>query len=75
MKNQNEKIKSDAFEFCSKEFLDLSEDLLCQQKELLDYSSQNPIGFIIFYIVSILIIAGLFQLTKININTKDKKTK
>ena len=75
MNNQNSEELVNTFEFCSKEFKSFKEDMLCQQQNLMDFSSGNPVGFIIFYVAAILIVAGFFHLSKININNKEDNKK
>ena len=52
------------------EFKDFNEDLLCQQQELVEFTTANPVGFIIFYVLAIIFIAGLFHLSQLNFKKK-----
>ena len=48
--------------------------ILQSRKAALTFSDK-PVGFIIFYVAAILIIAGFFHLSKVNFNNKDDKKK
>ena len=54
--NKSEQITS--FEFCNKEIKTFKEDLLCQQDSAHKSMVDNPLGFIIFYVLAILFIAS-----------------
>ena len=67
-----DKAKETSFDFCNKETKTLKEDLLCQQDTMHKSMVDNPLGFIIFYLLSILFIGFLFHITKIS-KKKEKK--
>tara|TARA_B100000524_G_C23597961_1_gene351531 strand:+ start:452 stop:676 length:225 start_codon:yes stop_codon:yes gene_type:complete len=62
-----------SFKFCKKEIKTFKEDLLCQQDEMYKSMVDNPLGFIIFYVFSIIFIAFLFQLSQKGSKKKGKK--
>lgn len=63
----------ESFGFCDKEFKDFNEDLLCQQQQLIEFTTANPVGFIVFYVLAIIFIAGLFHLSQLNFKKRGKK--
>ncbi len=71
--NKSEQITS--FEFCNKEIKTFKEDLLCQQDSAHKSMVDNPLGFIIFYVLAILFIGFLFQLSQKDLKKKRKKNK
>ncbi len=70
-----DKAKETSFDFCNKETKTLKEDLLCQQDTMHKSMVDNPLGFIIFYLLSILFIGFLFQISQKNFKKKGKKNK
>tara|TARA_B100000900_G_C20444289_1_gene660365 strand:+ start:384 stop:602 length:219 start_codon:yes stop_codon:yes gene_type:complete len=66
-------IKNNTFDFCDKESKSAKESMLCSQDNLHKSMEGNPLGFIIFYVFSIIFIALLFQLTTKNFSDKRKK--
>ena len=51
------------------------ENLVCQQDNLHKSMIENALGFIAFYVIAILFIAFLFQLSQKKFNSKEKKNK
>ena len=49
------------------------EDLFCQQDTMHKSMVDNPLGFIIFYVLAILFIGFLFQLSQKDFKKKEKK--
>tara|TARA_Y100000589_G_C26654313_1_gene427317 strand:+ start:68 stop:289 length:222 start_codon:yes stop_codon:yes gene_type:complete len=62
-----------SFEFCKKEIKTFKEDLLCQQDSVHKSMVDNPLGFIIFYVLVVIFIGVLFQLSQKNFKKKGKK--
>ena len=62
-------------EFCKKEKLSLKQEIICDQNNLHGSMIDNPLGFVLFYVFSILLIAGLFQVSQRNVKKKDQKDK
>ena len=74
--NQEEKeLNSEVFDFCTKDKRDFNQELICSQQKVSKTLKESPIEFIIFYLVTVLFIAFLFQLTKKDFSNKDKKNK
>ena len=69
------KEKKSTFEFCNKEFKTIKEDILCSQDDLHKSMQDNSVGFVIFYVVTILFVALLFQLSTKDFSKKDNKNK
>tara|TARA_B100002019_G_C21270949_1_gene602251 strand:+ start:4144 stop:4365 length:222 start_codon:yes stop_codon:yes gene_type:complete len=61
------------FEFCEKKNKTFKEDLFCQQNEAHKSMVDNPLGFIIFYVLAVLFIGFLFQLSQKDFKKKGKK--
>ena len=69
MGEQNNIKKDSTFDFCDKEFKSFKEDDL--HKSMQD----NSVGFVIFYVVAIIFVAALFQLSTKDFSKKGKKNK
>ena len=76
-KNEREKkIKENTnFPFCDNKVKSFKEEIICSQDDLHKSLEGNPLGFIIFYVFSVLFVAFLFQLTTKNMSKKGKKNK
>lgn len=73
---ENNNIKKDnTFEFCDKEFKSFKEDMLCSQDDLHKSIEDSSIGFIVFYLAAVILVALLFQLSKKDFSKKGKKNK
>ena len=68
------KTKGDStFEFCENDFKSFKEDILCSQDELHKSMEDNSVGFVIFYVVAVVFVALLFQLSTKDFSNKGKK--
>ena len=72
---QDEPRPKTNFEFCDKEIKTFKEDLLCKQDNVHESMVDNPLGFIVFYVLAILFIGFLFQLSQKDFKKKEKKNK
>tara|TARA_Y100000589_G_C26988301_1_gene561513 strand:- start:556 stop:786 length:231 start_codon:yes stop_codon:yes gene_type:complete len=73
---QKEQIQIEStFDYCSKNVKTFKQSLNCQQDKLHGTLTENPLGFIVFYVFAILFVAFLFQLSTKNMNKKGKKNK
>ncbi len=72
--NQNIKIDN-TFKFCEKEFKSIKEDILCSQDELHKTIEENSVGFIVFYLIAVIVVALLFQLSKKDFSNRGKNNK
>ncbi len=72
---QETKYTKPDLEFCKKEKLSIKQEIVCDQNNLHGSMLDNPLGFILFYVFSILLIAGLFQLSQRKIKKKEQKDK
>ena len=70
---QKESQHKTTFEFCDKEIKTFKEDLVCQQDSVHKSMVDNPLGFVIFYVLAILFIGFLFQLSQKDFKKKRKK--
>ena len=70
---QDEPRPKTNFEFCDKEIKTFKEDLLCKQDNVHESMVDNPLGFIVFYVLAILFIGFLFQLSQKDFKKKEKK--
>ncbi len=75
MDEQNNIKKDSTFDFCDKEFKSFREDVLCSQDDLHKSMQDNSVGFVIFYVVAIIFVAALFQLSTKDFSKKGKKNK
>ena len=85
MKKLREKLKSkfkigrkrlstkNQFWVLQKKVKTFKEDLFCQQDTMHKSMVDNPLGFIIFYVLAILFIGFLFQLSQKDFKKKGKK--
>ena len=62
-----------SFEFCKKKVKTFKENLFCQQDTMHKSMVDNPLGFIVFYVLAILFIGFLFQLSQKDFKKKGKK--
>ena len=72
---QKESQHKTTFEFCDKEIKTFKEDLVCQQDSVHKSMVNNPLGFVIFYVLAILFIGFLFQLSQRDFKKKGKNNK
>ena len=75
MKENSKKDSSINLDFCLKDTKSFRENLVCQQDNLHKSMIENALGFITFYVIAILFIAFLFQLSQKKFNSKEKKNK
>ena len=75
MENQVKKKSENTFDFCKNDFKSLKEDILCSQDELHKSMEENSVGFIVFYVVAVIFVALLFQLSTKDFSNKGKKNK
>ena len=73
MGEQNNIKKDSTFDFCDKEFKSFKEDVLCSQDDLHKSMQDNSVGFVIFYVVAIIFVAALFQLSTKDFSKKVRK--
>ena len=73
METKEPKDNTNNFEFCSKEVRTFKENLTCQQDSLHKSMVDNPLGFILFYVFAIVFVALLFQLSRKDFSSKEKK--
>lgn len=70
------KINSkDTFEFCENDFKSFKEDILCSQDNLHKSMEENSVGFVIFYVIAVVFVALLFQLSTKDFSNKGRKNK
>ena len=72
MKERKNKRKKPIF-LCDNKVKSFKEEIICSQDDLHKSLEGNPLGFIIFYVFSVLFVAFLFQLTTKNMSKKGKK--
>ena len=72
---QKESQHKTTFEFCDKEIKTFKEDLVWQQDSVHKSMVDNPLGFVIFYVLAILFIGFLFQLSQKDFKKKGKNNK
>ena len=60
------------FEFCNEKVKTFKEDLICQQDSVHKSMVDNPLGFIVFYVLAILFVGFLFQLSQKDFKKKEK---
>lgn len=75
MKENSKKDSTINLDFCLKNTKSFRENLVCQQDNLHKSMIENALGFIAFYVIAILFIAFLFQLSQKKFNSKEKKNK
>lgn len=75
MEENSIKDHKNTFKFCDKEFKSFKENLLCSQDDLHKSMEGNAIGFVLFYVFAVIIIALLFQLSTKDFSKKEKKNK
>ncbi|MFL2679594.1 MAG: hypothetical protein ACJ0GH_04380 [Alphaproteobacteria bacterium] len=73
MKELSKKDSSINLDFCLKDTKSFRENVVCQQDNLHKSIIENALGFIVFYVIAILFIAFLFQLSQKKFNSKEKK--
>ena len=63
------------FKFCENNFKSLKEEILCSQDDLHKSMEENSVGFVVFYVVAVIFVALLFQLSTKDFSNKGKKNK
>ena len=63
------------FEFCNEKVKTFKEDLICQQDSVHKSMVDNPLGFIVFYVLAILFVGFLLQLSQKDFKKKGKNNK
>ena len=71
--NGQKKTKTSYFEFCKEKNKSITEELSCKQDAAHKSMVENPLGFIVFYIVIVIFLGLLFQLTQKKFNNKKEK--
>ena len=72
--NEPQNVESSHLEFCKKKNKSFTEELTCKQDLAHKSIIENPLGFIIFYVIIVIFLGVLFQLTQKKFkNTKGKK--
>ena len=75
METKETKDNTNNFEFCSKKVKTFKDKLTGQQDSLHKSMVDNPLGFVIFYVLAILFIGFLFQLSQKDFKKKGKNNK
>ena len=57
-------VEDNPFPFCLNKTKTLKESMICEQHKMHKAMTDNALGFILFYVFTILFVAFLFQLTK-----------
>ena len=75
MKSTNEQKKTDTsqFGFCKDKNKSITEELSCKQDVAHKSMIENPVGFIIFYVIIVIFLGLLFQLTQKKFSNKKEK--
>ena len=71
--NEPQNVESSHLEFCKKKNKSITEELTCKQDLAHKSIIENPLGFIIFYVVIVIFLGFLFQLTQKNFKNKKEK--
>ena len=71
--NEPENVESSHLEFCKKKNKSITEELTCKQDLAHKSIIENPLGFIIFYVIIVIFLGVLFQLTQKKFKKKEKK--
>ena len=71
--NEQQNVESSYLEFCKKKNKSISEELTCKQDLAHKSIIENPLGFIIFYVIIVIFLGVLFQLTQKKFKKKEKK--
>ena len=53
----------------------MKEEILCSQDDLHKSMEENSVGFVVFYVVAVIFVALLFQLSTKDFSNKGKKNK
>ena len=72
-KNEQKNTESSYFEFCKEKNKSISEEISCKQDVAHKTMVENPLGFIVFYIVIVIFLGLLFQLTQKKFDNKKEK--
>ena len=75
MTETSKKDSSINLDFCLKDTKSFRENLVCQQDNLHKSIIENALGFIVFYVIEIIFITFLFQLSQKKLKSKKKKNK
>ena len=71
--NEQQNVESSYLEFCKKKNKSITEELTCKQDLAHKSIIENPLGFIIFYVIIVIFLGVLFQLTQKNFKNKKEK--
>tara|TARA_Y200000002_G_scaffold57939_1_gene43203 strand:+ start:1286 stop:1516 length:231 start_codon:yes stop_codon:yes gene_type:complete len=71
--NEPKNAESSYFEFCKEKNKSITEELSCKQDLAHKSMIENPLGFIIFYVVIVIFLGLLFQLTQKKFKNKKEK--
>ena len=58
--------KENPFPFCENKSKTIKQNLICEQHKMHNAMTENALPFVLFYVLTVLFIAFLFQLTKKN---------
>ena len=70
---EHNKTETSYFKFCKENNKTIAEELSCKQDIAHKSMTENPLGFIIFYIIVVIFLGLLFQLTQKKFNNKKEK--
>ena len=71
--NEQQNVDSSYLEFCKKKNKSITEELTCKQDLAHKSIIENPLGFIIFYVIIVIFLGVLFQLTQKKFKNKKEK--
>lgn len=75
MEDKAKTTNENTFKFCENNFKSLKEEILCSQDDLHKSMEENSVGFVVFYVVAVIFVALLFQLSTKDFSNKGKKNK
>ena len=71
--NDPQNVENSSLEFCKNKNKSITEELTCKQDLAHKSIIENPLGFIIFYVIIVIFLGVLFQLTQKNFKNKKEK--
>lgn len=71
--NEPKNAESSHLKFCKEKNKSITEELSCKQDLAHKSMIENPLGFIIFYVVIVIFLGVLFQLTQKKFKNKKEK--
>ena len=71
--NEPQNVESSYLEFCKEKNKSITEELTCKQDLAHKSIIENPLGFIIFYVIIVIFLGVLFQLTQKKFKNKKEK--